>query len=177
MIEKDENIIFLDIDGVLNCQILFEERNKKQLTKDVKSSKISRNEFYSKQLCSERIEWLNQLCVDTKSKVVISSTWRKNKTLEQMQEILKASGAAFSIIGMTPNLQTFRGVEIYRWIKEHLDTPVHAFKRYAIIDDNSDMLLWQANHLFLTDGYSGLTPNMCHRIKRFLQSVRDIEHK
>ena len=42
---------------------------------------------------------------------------------------------------------------------------------YVIIDDDSDMLLWQANHFFQTDSYSGLTPNICYRIKRYFNEA------
>ena len=41
------------------------------------------------------------------------------------------------------------------------------FYRFAIIDDDSDMLLNQQFNFFQTDNYSGLTPNICYRIKRF----------
>jgi hypothetical protein len=42
------------------------------------------------------------------------------------------------------------------------------YGNYVIIDDDSDMLLHQAEHFFLTDNYSGLTPNTCYKIKRYL---------
>ena len=35
------------------------------------------------------------------------------------------------------------------------------------VDDDGDMLLWQQHNFFQTDNYSGLTPNICYKIKRF----------
>lgn len=58
------NIIFLDIDGVLNCQIFYTNRKKSK----------SIIEHPQDQICTERVEWLNQLCKDVNAKVVISST-------------------------------------------------------------------------------------------------------
>jgi histidinol phosphatase-like enzyme len=173
------NIIFLDIDGVLNCQTFYTERTKKQLKKGVKKGAIDKKEYYSNQLCKERISWLNELCKEVDAKVVISSTWRHN---ENVVTILKDNGATFDIIGITPDLREdycMRGNEIYQWIYRNSErvngVPSYNFKTYVIIDDDSDMLLWQRDHFFQTDTYSGLTPNTCHRIKRFFLSVKNIE--
>jgi len=51
-------------------------------------------------------------------------------------------------------------------IKEH-GVNYYDFYKYAIIDDDSDMLLNQEQNFFQTDNYSGLTPNTCYKIKRF----------
>lgn len=174
-----KNIIFLDIDGVLNCQLHYESKQfkdyrdaKKQLVKDVKAEKISRMEYYQSQICKERVSWLNELCKDVEASVVISSTWRTNKTIEELQEIMDAAGGTFKIIDKTPSSDGLRGPEIYEWIEVNSEKLFNVypsdFKRYAIIDDDSDMLLWQQPHFFQTDHYSGLTPNTCYRIKRFL---------
>lgn len=165
-------IIFLDIDGVLNCETFFQERvAKKQLRKDVKKGEISREEYYGDMLCEERISWLNDLCTAIGAKVVVSSTWRLGKTVEELQEILNRSGATFEIIGKTPHLNAdcVRGNEIYKWIKENddkLGCHYYEYRDYVILDDDSDMLLWQAKNFFQTDAYSGLTPNLVYKIKR-----------
>jgi hypothetical protein len=169
------NIIFLDIDGVLNCQLLYEKnKTKKELRKQVKKEQITRDEYYADQLCTERIEMLNELCKDTDAKVVISSTWRMGKTVSQLQKILNDSGATFEIIDTTPILRfdgAVRGNEIKFWIDKNIEKlcgiKYFDYHTYAIVDDDSDMLYWQRNNLFLTDNYSGLTPNTCYRIKQF----------
>jgi len=186
---KDKNIIFLDIDGVLNCQLFYEKMHrekiiasdipaykqvKKQLRKSAKREEMGREQYYKEQLCPTRMEWLNQLCLETNSVVVISSTWRSGKTVDELQKTLNNSGATFTIIDKTGhNESRVRGVEIWEWMDKNItkDTwgdHAHDFERYAIIDDDSDMMLWQAKHFFQTDSYSGLTPSTCYKIKRFL---------
>lgn len=155
------NIIFLDIDGVLNCEVYYAKQEKDP-------------DGHSSQICSTRLGWLNQLCKDVNAKVVVSSSWKENGVEE-----LKKRGATFEILGVTPSCNAdfvFRGNEIYKWIldnqKDVLEVPYYEFNSYVIIDDDSDMLLWQQNHFFQTDGYSGLTPNVCHRIRQFFNKIK-----
>ena len=174
---QDKNLIFLDIDGVLNCQLHFQSQQfesyqdaKKQLKKAVKSKEIERLEYYQSQICKERMEWFNQLCEETNSVVVLSSTWRK---IDGIEEILKLCGATFQLVGKTGQCNCGnRGCEIQQWLetncKELFGVHGSDFYRYAIIDDDSDMLLRQAQHFFQTDNYSGLTPNTCYKVKKFL---------
>lgn len=169
-------IIFLDIDGVFNCQLWYKENfkeAKKRLKKAVKSREIERLEYYKSQICPERIEWFNELCKETNSKVVISSTWRMGKTIQELQEILTHCGATFEIIGKTDHTGYERGTEIAKWLRDNIKPETYGchyfdFYKYAIIDDDSDMLLNQKEHFFQTDNYSGLTPTTCYKIKRFI---------
>lgn len=161
------NIMFLDIDGVLNCQIFYEEQKDK-------INSESKDDYYIKQICKKRIDWLNKLCEEEKIQVVISSSWRLGKTIEDLKHIFSLVGATFEIIDKTPNLRgdgCLRGNEIYKWIYDNSEKlfgiKYYEYKSYVIIDDDSDMLLWQQPHFFQTDGYSGLTPNTCYKIKQF----------
>lgn len=180
------NLIFLDIDGVFNCQLFYEEQFagnaflegiplykqcKKMLRKLLKSKKIGRDEYYKSQLCSKRIGWFNDLCKATDSVVVISSSWRNNNTVEQLQEIMNNSGATFTIIDKTPDTGFARGTEIKQWLEDncmkYFGVHYFDFYNYAIIDDDSDMLLDQAPYFFKTDKYSGFTPETYERIHKF----------
>ena len=70
------NIIFLDIDGVLNSRLYYETLNKPRTTR------------YD-DICPQRLEWLNNLCKETNSVVVITSSWRiEMKTIEQNDLLL-----------------------------------------------------------------------------------------
>lgn len=155
-------IIFLDVDGVLNCQLFYTGRDLKQ-----------EGGYTENNICRERVSWLNDLCKETGAKVVISSTWRMGRAIEELKEIFLEVGATFEIIDKTPVLRDdayVRGNEIAKWIKDNdelIGEAYYDYKDYVIIDDDSDMLYSQRNNLFLTDTYSGLTPNTCHRIKRF----------
>lgn len=173
------NIIFLDVDGVLNCQLHYESKQfknykeaKKSLVKEVKAGRIERLEYYSSQICKNRIRMLSELCNETNTVVVVSSTWRSNQTVEQLQEMFDYCGGTFKVIDKTGHCECrTRGCEIKKWLydntEKHFGIKYYDFYRYAIIDDDSDMLLDQQNHFFQTDNYSGLTPNTCYRIKRF----------
>jgi hypothetical protein len=116
---------------------------------------------------------LNKLCQEINAEIVVSSTWRKNKTVEELQEIFDYCGATFKVISTTESLGYERGIEISKWLKDNIKVETHGvnyydFFKYAIIDDDSDMLLNQRFNFFQTDNYSGLTPNTCYKIKRFI---------
>lgn len=174
-----KNLIFLDIDGVFNCQIFCHSKQfndykeaKKSLRKSLKAKEIERMEYYSSQICRERIGWFNELCKDVDAEVIISSTWRMGKTIEELQDIINYCGGTFKIIGKTEHNGYERGTEISKWLKDNINPETAGchyfdFYRYVIIDDDSDMLLNQQFNFFQTDNYSGLTPSTCYKIKRF----------
>ena len=174
------NIIFLDIDGVLNCELFFNSRiknAKKVIKQNLKDKTIDRFEYYKEMICPDRMDLFNDLCVSTNSKVVISSSWRIGKSLEEMKEIMTYCGGTFDIIGLTPRLGYERGIEISKWIKDNINMETcgchyYDFYNYIIIDDDSDMLLNQREHFFNTDYYSGLTHNTCYRIKRYFNKFK-----
>jgi len=167
------NIIFLDIDGVLNCELFFRDR----LAKDEKldATPRTREQYEAEQICPDRIQLLNGLCERTNAKVVVSSTWRLGRTIPELQAIFDRCGGTFTVIGTTGRERcSTRGWEIKEWIqrnsKDVMGIDSHKFYTYVIIDDDSDMLLNQARHFFHTDAYAGLTPNTCYRIERFFNS-------
>jgi len=169
------NIIFLDIDGVLNCDVYYE--GLRRLTDNGGIAP----EHPLEDLCPERIELLNVLCERVDAKVVISSTWRLSG-LEYCKNALQGRGAKFDIIDVTPKCRVrdyiVRGNEVLAWIKNNeklVGCWSSDFKTYAIIDDDSDFLYEQRNNLFLVDSYGGLTPNTIYRIERFFKSIRNIE--
>jgi len=152
-----KNVIFLDIDGVLNCQLFYEKREDHGKEVD--------------DIDPVRVGWLNELCKETDSVIVISSVWR-HRGIDFLREKFKEIGATFEIIGVTQgSSHAVRGVEIKKWLDDNclnlFGVHGHDFYRYAIIDDDSDMLLNQGPHFFQTDTYSGLTPNTCYKIRRF----------
>lgn len=161
--KKYNSIIFLDIDGVLNCQIWYNDLIEKEA--------IAKYIGTSADMDPWRVGMLNEVCKETNSAVVISSSWRLSG-LQYCVDALKIAGATFDIIDVTPHIGYARGTDIAKWLYDNAEkwfgVSSHEFHRYAIIDDDSDMLLNQGPHFFKTDGYSGLTPNTCYKIKRFL---------
>jgi hypothetical protein len=165
-----KNIIFLDIDGVLNCELHYHSAQ----FEDYKTNGDKKDEmlYHTSQISKERIEMLNKLCEETDTQIVVSSTWRSSKTIEELQEMFNACGGTFTVLDKTGHCDCrTRGCEIHEWLekntKKHFEVEYYDFYRYAIIDDDSDMLLNQQSHFFQTDNYAGLTPTICYKIKRF----------
>ena len=186
MERKPTNVLFLDLDGVLNCQLFYDEYFKhvqrfegiplyktvrKLLRKMVKAKEISQMDYYKNNMCPKRISMVNALCEETNTAVVISASMRNGHTVEEIQEIFKYCGATFNIIDKTPYTGYERGTEISKWLKEncerYFDVHYFDFYRYAIIDDDKDMLLSQQFHFFKVDNYAGLTPTICDDIRKF----------
>lgn len=131
-------------------------------------------DYYRGEMCSMRMRLLNQLCEETNSAVVLSASMRSSYTPEQLQVIFNECGATFIIIDKTGHCDCRnRGCEIKKWLHDNCEAwfGVHHFDfyRYAIIDDDADMLLEQANNFFKTDNYSGLTPTTTYLIRRFFK--------
>ena len=156
------NIIFLDIDGVLNSDAWLASENKKTL------------EYPLDQFDPRTVKLLNRIIEKTEAKIVLSSTWRLNRSIEDIQEIFKKVGIIGEIVSVTPDLKNTqkhitRGNEILAWCIENEDLIGVSYKHYnsyAIIDDGNDFLLWQVNNFFRCDRYMGLTPSLCRNVIR-----------
>jgi len=163
----EDKYIFLDIDEVLNSELFFMEKVKNNITIDEKT----KDEF---RIDETRVDLLNEMIKSTGAKVVISSTWRKTRTPELIQEILNKKGFIGEIVGATKYL-TYgnsteavpRGCEIEVWLKENVGKLAH-LTRYVILDDDGDMLRCQRNNFFLIDKYCGLTTNTVFKACNFL---------
>ena len=160
-------LIFLDIDGVLNCQSWY---------KKAKAESKTKNNF---DFDPGLVKNLNSITDKTGAKIVLSSTWRKGKTLDQLDDLFKEVGITGELIGKTPvlrftnsDMSVPRGCEIQSWIRENkgmIGANVLKWKDYVIIDDDSDMLYWHRKNFFNTDhSGGGLTDNITYRIINFL---------
>lgn len=119
-----ENIIFLDIDGVITS--------------------VRTGWFNWDIYATHFLRWV---CKKSNTKIVISSTWRKNHSHEFFKSIL---GEYLHEDWSTPILDGFRGKEINAWLNEH------DVDRYLILDDDSDFLEEQVKFHIKTDSYNGL---------------------
>jgi hypothetical protein len=147
-------VIFLDIDGVLNCSV--------EKTRDV----VTDPDRYGSTINEALMSRLNRLIKETGAKVVISSTWRKLYTQEEITKLFDVVGFEGEIIGMTgSSSHGFRGLEIREW------SGGKGLENYIILDDDSDMLLWQASHFFNTDHAYGLTDKIVYKATRFLNGI------
>lgn len=174
-------IIFLDIDGVLNHQAFYSKRYELMKAKNY-SVEHPLSEF-----CPDSINNLNTLIAETDAKVVISSTWRMGRTVDELQSILNCVGFIGEVIGCTPNLKgddCMRGNEIHKWIKDACKTmpefegvDYYNFTEYVILDDDSDMLYWQRNNFLLIDRFVGLTMGAVFQAKKILNGGKIIDSR
>ncbi len=150
-LDPNKPIVFLDIDGVLNSANYFKTREKDE--------NLSRDE---NQIDPQAVGFLNEI---SDWNFVLSSTWRRFKTLEQINTLLKSRGFLGEVFSFTPKLDSpnLRGNEILQWIQDNIEGE---FDNYIIFDDDSDMLYWQRNNFLHVDGYWGIGPNHVYRAKR-----------
>lgn len=157
----DVKIIFLDIDGVLNCASEY----------GTVKNKLPNIPGYWLHV-PELIERFNKIIDATGAKIVVSSTWRIGETIDSMRAVLSSMGVKGELIGLTPNFSTaysVRGNEIKSWIDTNIDRG--QFQNYVIIDDDSDMLYWQKDNFVNTNGQVGLTDRDCMKAIRILNTT------
>jgi hypothetical protein len=153
-------IIFLDIDGVLNC----EEAYRSGQCEYVEWVWEDGRKDHYQRFCSWSKELLNRLIRETGAKIVISSTWRLSG-IEFMRKVWEMEKMEGDIIGITPSMRTDgiripRGMEIEYFLDnglgfKHVNWDKKTQRKYMdksdvenyiILDDDSDMLYKQRNH-------------------------------
>ena len=160
-------ILFLDIDGVLNSQLFFESEEYK---KDDDHTMID----------TKLVHHINRIVEETGCKIVISSSWR-HSGLDECNRKLLSKGLNEMAIDITPSLYfeknkhdyTYsvpRGCEIKAWLEMNKGILGDKISKtnYVILDDDSDMLLWQRENYFRCDSYCGITHNVAYRVIQFL---------
>lgn len=163
-------IIFLDFDGVLNHELYYVRRHEKNFE--------GYPGYPQAEFDPESIKKLNYIIEKTGAKVVISSSWRHGRTLQELQNLLSSVGFNGEIIDFTPSFKhddCLRGNEILEWVKKHeelIGQPYHEFENYVILDDDSDMLYWQKDNFLHIDRYVGLTTRDAGRAIRILNRGR-----
>jgi len=155
------NVIFLDIDGVLNGRQYFQGANERIVQAD------TRFEFYARQIDPECVQRLNDLVERTRSVVVLSSTWRRVHPLDYNRAFLRAAGFSGVLVDETPILNGHpRGDEIEQWI---LGRDADRVDRFVILDDDCDMADMAPWHV-RTSGETGLGDDDCERASRMVGS-------
>lgn len=149
------NIIFLDVDGVIN--------SVNNLIKVYNETHKSHS-AYNYPFDPNCLENLKELVIETNSSLVISSTWRHSKKgMKKLLEALNKYDLDKLVIGCTPSLGLSRGAEIKKYLSESIFSEDINF---VILDDDSDMedLL---PYLVHTNRQDGLTKeNVQHAIKK-----------
>lgn len=115
------NLVFLDIDGVLN-----------------NLGTVAAYGNPSKHLDPVSVRLVEKLCEEGGAQIVVSSSWRNGDTDRLRRELYEVASPKLSalIISETPERPDVRGTEIQEWLDEHSTEN----QRYVILDDDSDML-------------------------------------
>jgi hypothetical protein len=132
-------VIFTDIDGVLNPH-------------------------WRKKWSKSAIILYNKICKEFDLRVVITSTWRTNHTIEQLQKIFTEQGIEIPIYDYTPHLdQEDRGLEIRQWLMENVDCI-----DWVIIDDKTSDIEPHVKNVVKCRSWIGLTKDEYEEIKKIL---------
>lgn len=130
-------IIFMDIDGVLNS-------SRSCVAFGGYPHEVS---GYHKDMFDQvAIGLLRGLCEHGNISIVVSSAWRLTHHWDLIGRSLE-----LPTMDRTPSLCGCRGDEIKAWLDAHPEV-----ERYAIIDDDPDMLPEQIPFFVKTDGRNGL---------------------
>jgi hypothetical protein len=137
-------VIFLDIDGVLNCKKTPNPRNFPFVV--------------DKKLLAR----LKVLLKRTRAKVVLSSTWRYDPV-----GIFAAKHGGIPFVDVTPDMpHRPRRDEILAWLSKH-----PTVKRFVVIDDDDDEL--DDLPLFQPSSDTGLTAKVAHGVYKYLAAKTD----
>ena len=132
-------VLFLDADGVINS----------------KNTPADKNGFMIDPMMAFRV---GKIQLDTDCEIVLSSSWRHFKG--GREEIEKRVG---KILDVTPSLsdpeKQFRGDEIEVWLNNHPEV-----EKYAILDDETDILLTQLPNFFMTSWEVGITDEIMNDV-------------
>lgn len=151
-------VVFLDIDGVLNCTESLRLVGKPR-------------PFHR-----DSVAALNRILSETGAVIVVSSSWRYGQTLETLQEILRGEGVhPCLVVDKTQEYETQglwslgclpRGKEIQNWIDAHPE-----LTEYAILDDDNDVFVdTDPAHVVHTTFDRGLTDEHATRAIQILST-------
>ena len=133
-------VLFLDIDGVLNCKTT-RTRHRGLLGIDPRLAGIVRS--------------IAQAVPDLK--LVLSSSWREMEG--GRTEVERMVGPCFDVTPIFEAEDDVRGYEIQAWLELH-----PRVERYAILDDDCDMLEHQMANFFRTSFETGITRELADRV-------------
>lgn len=169
------NIIFLDIDGVLNT-----ESHLNALSDYAGYSTLTLLEKRTFHFSTKALQQLNSLIRETQSKIVISSTWRKNtKNLIAMHRVFSMYNLDLHIIDYTPNsvidlaknrFQSTRCWEIHIWLQNNKQYKIDSF---VILDDvdiihNDEKIMYLQKHFVKINPELGLNEDAVQAAKKIL---------
>lgn len=146
-------MLFLDMDGVVNSEACYKRG-------------LFKTDF---PVDAYMAFLVGKIQLDTNCKVVLSSSWRHHP--ESVEQINKQLVPLLDITGSEPldpsrprgieNCQ--RGREIKAWLDKHPEV-----EKYAILDDENDMLPEQQENFFQTSWKTGITKEIADDVIKHL---------
>ena len=150
------NIIFLDIDGVLNSKNYFIERHPKLLELYKNNKFLDTISLKLKRMMLDidlnKLNTLKETIKATGAYVVVTSSWKRLEIFPYVKEQLISMG--IPIIGATIDNSSNRGEGIKNYLKEN------NVKRYIILDDDifedydNELLMHLVKTSFVNDGFT-----------------------
>lgn len=137
-----DNILFLDVDGVIN---------------------LDPNNYTGPFKAEEQIKNLNELCLKYNLKIVVDSSWRRHS---DYKDILYNSGLDFAIpiVDKTEILDIEREEEILKYLETN-----HYVDKFIIIDDHDFALL--SKYHVKTDTNLGFTRDKFEEAVKLIESL------
>lgn len=158
------NVLFLDIDGVLNSsrwfKVSYEMRKSSRKKYEDALVKDYSNARWELDLSQELVNNLKRVMHKVESlNIVVSSTWRLHYSLDEFKDRLSKllDISPNRIVGKTPRLFEHRGKEIKQWLDDRV------VEKFVILDDDSDMDELM-DHLIQTDTEYGLQRETADKI-------------
>ena len=152
------NIVFLDVDGVINSRNKLIEVYKKT------GKPHSLYNYPFDELC---LNYLKEIIEETNSFIVVTSTWRKDEEGKKiLLEELDKYGLLNRVIGYTEILNTTRGLEIKSYLEKNKN-----IINFIILDDDttkSDL----DEFLIKINGQTGITSKEKDEAIKRLKAVK-----
>lgn len=153
------NVLFLDIDGVLNSRKFFMEG-----TNDTEDYPFNTIDLKSLKLLSKFVSSNNL-------EIVLSSSWRVIHSLKEINEFFLGYGFCKPIIDKTPRIwwskeeryRFERGNEIKTWLNDHSKN----VSKFVIFDDDNDLESYLKYHVWVHP-YLGLSELNLRQAKEIL---------
>jgi hypothetical protein len=117
----------------------------------------------------EAIENLNLLVQVTGANVVISSTWRVDRSVTELDALLKSWGFRYDVLDKTTQSggDDDRAKDIQTWLDAH-----HGVENFVILDDDRQELAELAKHWVMPKPDVGLQLHDVSQAIRILREVR-----
>lgn len=166
------NILFLDFDGIINCYDIEQENDHLFIPNDTN--------YYNPKL----VDNIKSIIHEYDFKLVISSTWRKDYSIQKMNYLLNDLMKIDCVIldyttkeyldtdykdrlEWTHGASSIdRGLQISKWLDENK----YDINYYIVIDDSLDAGFGHSDNFFRVNSNSGFNDNTLKRFKLFMEN-------